>query len=221
MIEDDSEYYYDNDFNIEAVENSVVLSETSCLLETNKSSIQLMPYLSTTSLKYIFVLAQKPKKKYKYKEPSFTHKYFKMIVNKNDEDDKKYGTEYKNIESSTRNLITYLRDSYEILDDKNIKKLQNFKITDFVQKVHSYPPYIQKQYEEIILNFKIKDVILENKYVSSSYSGQVIVDELHKCIKAWNHRCRRIKRLSCIAHTLQLVIGKGLILAEVLVIHAR
>ncbi|CAG8771189.1 17778_t:CDS:2, partial [Cetraspora pellucida] len=72
--------------------------------------------------------------------------------------------------------------------------------------------------------------------------SKVIADELHKYIKAWNlehhitsittdngknmvsafpllnqkDRCRRIKHLSCIAHTLQLAIRKGLAPAEVL-----
>ncbi|CAG8492918.1 6463_t:CDS:1, partial [Scutellospora calospora] len=39
MMEDDFEYYCNNDFNLETAENSVVLSETPCLTETTKSSI--------------------------------------------------------------------------------------------------------------------------------------------------------------------------------------
>ncbi|CAG8714413.1 22512_t:CDS:2, partial [Dentiscutata erythropus] len=96
MMEDDSENYPDNEFNIEAAKNSVVPSKTYCLPETN---IQPTPHLSITSLKDK-EKAQKPKKKYKHKEPLFTHEYFEMTVNKNGEE----------------------VDSHEILDDKDIKK---------------------------------------------------------------------------------------------------
>jgi len=99
----------------------------------------------------------------------------------------------------------------------------------------------------IMPNFKIKDVMLENKYVPSPHSSKVIAEELNKCIKAWKleHRitsittdngtnmvstflllnrkdgCETIRRLPCMAHTLQLAVGKGLAPAEVLVARAR
>ncbi|CAG8593577.1 9035_t:CDS:2 [Scutellospora calospora] len=91
-------------------------------------------------------------------------------------------------------------------------------------------------------NFKIKDVILENKYVPSLHNNQVIADELYKCIKAWNlkyhitsittnnsknmvlaflvlnqkEKYKRIKHFSCTTHTLQLVIRKELAPAKML-----
>ncbi|CAG8744706.1 2744_t:CDS:2, partial [Racocetra fulgida] len=117
-IIDDSEYYYNNNFIIETAKNSVAPSEISCSSETATSSIQPMP-LST----------------YNRKEPSFTHEYFETTVNQKgeevrvckviNEDGEKCGTEYKNIRSSTGNLITHLRDTHEIVsqdDRENIKK---------------------------------------------------------------------------------------------------
>ncbi|CAG8448749.1 8418_t:CDS:2 [Cetraspora pellucida] len=284
MMENDSEYYRNNDFNLEIAENL-----------------------------YIFALAQKSenKKNYKCKKLSFTHKYFDTIVNKKgkevrvckviNEDGIKCSTEYKNVGSSTGNLITHLRDSHEIVsqdDNENVKK-PLLIVTDKVykEKMAEFDPsfiipgekkirtMIFKSYKYncenllnlliqtaenvfltidfwsskakhrylgvtatwIMSNFKIKDVMLENKYILSLHSSKVIADELHKYIKAWNleHHiisittdnsknmvsafpllnqkdgCRRIKCLPCMAHTLQLAIGKRLALAEVLVARVR
>ncbi|CAG8521624.1 8479_t:CDS:2, partial [Scutellospora calospora] len=67
----------------------------------------------------------------------------------------------------------------------------------------------------IMPNFKIKDVILENKYVPSS--NTIIAFSLLN----QKDRCDKIKRLSCIAYTLQLAIRKGLVLAKILVVYTR
>ncbi|CAG8508456.1 7649_t:CDS:2, partial [Racocetra fulgida] len=121
IIEDDSKYYYNNDFIIETAKNSVVPSEISCSLETATSSIQPMP---------LFTLSLKDKEKL-----SFTYEYFETTVNQKgdevrvckviNEDGKKCGPEYKNVESSTGNLIMHFRDTHEIVsqnDRENIKK---------------------------------------------------------------------------------------------------
>jgi hypothetical protein len=99
----------------------------------------------------------------------------------------------------------------------------------------------------ITSNFEIKDTMLENKYVSSPHTSDIIANELHECIEAWNlgnqvtsittdngsnmvaifpllnqkNGCENIQRLPCTAHTLQLAIGKGLAPAEILVARAR
>ncbi|CAG8601535.1 683_t:CDS:2, partial [Racocetra fulgida] len=97
-------------------------SEISCSSKTATSSIQPMP-LSTSSLK-------DKKKGVNINKPSFTYEYFEITVNQKgeevqvckviNEDGEKCGTEYKNVGSSTGNLITHLRDIHEIVsqDDK-------------------------------------------------------------------------------------------------------
>ncbi|GBC35432.2 zinc finger BED domain-containing protein 1-like [Rhizophagus irregularis DAOM 181602=DAOM 197198] len=99
----------------------------------------------------------------------------------------------------------------------------------------------------ITSNFEIKDTMLENKYVSSPHTSEIIANELHQCIETWNlenhvtsittdngsnmvaifpflnqkNGCENIQRLPCTVHTLQLAIGKGLASAEILVARAK
>ncbi len=96
-------------------------------------------------------------------------------------------------------------------------------------------------------DFKIKDVMLDIKYVPSPYTANVIAKSLHKIILDWkleNHITSittdnganmvasipllknksgysDILRLPCTAHTLQLAIIKGLASAEILVARVR
>ncbi|GBC41300.2 zinc finger BED domain-containing protein 1-like [Rhizophagus irregularis DAOM 181602=DAOM 197198] len=99
----------------------------------------------------------------------------------------------------------------------------------------------------ITSNFEIKDTMLENKYVSSPHTSEIIANELHQCIETWNlenhvtsittdngsnmvaifpflnqkNGCENIQRLPYTVHTLQLAIGKGLASVEILVARAR
>ena len=96
-------------------------------------------------------------------------------------------------------------------------------------------------------DFKIKDVMLDIKYVSSPHTANVIAKSLHKIILDWKLEnritsittdnganmvtsipllknksgCSDILRLPCTAYTLQLAIIKGLASAEILVARVR
>jgi hypothetical protein len=96
-------------------------------------------------------------------------------------------------------------------------------------------------------NFEIKDVMLEIKYAPSPHSGKVIANKFYKYISDWNLEqrvtsittdnrsnvvsmlrilnqksgCESIQRLSCIAHTIQLAIRKGLASVEILIARTR
>lgn len=72
---------------------------------------------------------------YKRKKPSFTQEYFEKGINNKgeeiricrilDENGKRCGQEYKNVGSSTGNLIAHLRDKHEIVahdDDSVVSK---------------------------------------------------------------------------------------------------
>jgi zinc finger BED domain-containing protein 1 (E3 SUMO-protein ligase ZBED1) len=99
----------------------------------------------------------------------------------------------------------------------------------------------------ITTDFSIVDIMLDIKYVPAPHTAVVIADSLYECILDWNLSgrvvsivtdnganmvasirllnekpgCCVIKRLPCVSHTLQLAIGKGLMLAEVLVARVR
>ena len=72
--------------------------------------------------------------KYKRKNPSFTQEYFEKKINDKgdeirickilDESGKKCGQEYKNVGSSTGNLIAHLRDKHKVVaqDDTTVSK---------------------------------------------------------------------------------------------------
>jgi hypothetical protein len=91
-------------------------------------------------------------------------------------------------------------------------------------------------------NFQVKDVMLEIKYAPSSHTANLVAELLYECISSWDlngritaiitdngsnmkaafpiltqkDQCEAIQRLLCIAHTLQLAIGKGLAPVEIL-----
>ncbi|CAJ0651791.1 5891_t:CDS:2 [Entrophospora sp. SA101] len=93
--------------------------------------------------------------------------------------------------------------------------------------------------------FSVVDIMLDIKYVPAPHTAVVIADSLYESILDWNllgrivsivtdsganmiasiqllnqkPGCYAIKRLPCVSHTLQLAIGKGLMIAEVLVAH--
>ncbi|PKK58341.1 hypothetical protein RhiirC2_796469 [Rhizophagus irregularis] len=61
---------------------------------------------------------------YKRKKTSFTQEYFEKSINDKDESGKKCDQEYKNVGSSTEDLIVHLRDKDEIVmqDDTAVLK---------------------------------------------------------------------------------------------------
>jgi hypothetical protein len=91
-------------------------------------------------------------------------------------------------------------------------------------------------------NFKVKDVMLEIKYAPSPHTANLVAELLYDCISSWDlngrvtaiitdngsnmkaafpiltqkDQCETIQRLPCVAHTLQLAIGKGLAPVEIL-----
>ena len=96
-------------------------------------------------------------------------------------------------------------------------------------------------------DFKVKDVMLEIKYAPSPHTADVVAELLYECISNWDldgrvtaivtdngsnmkaafpilvkkDRCEEIQRLPCVAHTLQLAIGKGLAPVEILAARAK
>lgn len=94
--------------------------------------------------------------------------------------------------------------------------------------------YIDKQ-------FKLNEVILAIKYVPYPHTGKAIAKEIQNITKEWNLTNRiftittdngsnmvkaaklipELIRIPCTAHTLQLVVGKGLLPAEVLIARAK
>jgi len=96
-------------------------------------------------------------------------------------------------------------------------------------------------------DFKIKDVMLEIKYVPSLHTAKTIAELFYQCITSWNlegrvmaivtdnganikstfpiliqkDKCENIQRIPCAAHTLQLAIGKGLAPVEILIARVK
>lgn len=90
-------------------------------------------------------------------------------------------------------------------------------------------------------SFELKEIILAIKYLQYPHTANRIQETLEEIINQWNLRekiffCTTdnaanmkkmlnqiswIKRLSCTAHTIQLVVGKGLLLAETLIARAK
>lgn len=99
----------------------------------------------------------------------------------------------------------------------------------------------------ITLDFGFKDVMLDIIYLPSPHTASVVAETLYNAINKWNlqyrvtsittdngsnmisaisilntmHGYSNTKRLPCTAHTLQLVVGKGLLPIEIMVARAR
>ena len=94
--------------------------------------------------------------------------------------------------------------------------------------------YIDKQ-------FNLNETILAIKYVPYPHTGETIAEEIQNILNEWNlinkvftittdNGSNMVKsarlipgltRIPCTAHTLQLVVGKGLLPAEVLIARAQ
>ncbi|CAG8554305.1 12251_t:CDS:2 [Dentiscutata erythropus] len=139
IVDDSSEYYQSNDFDFETTHiyleqyDQFENSRTSSNLST-----EMLPEIQTTlenKEKDKESIISKNKKSYKRKNPSFTREYFEKTVNSTgeevqvckvqNENEKKCNQEYKNVESSTGNLIAHLRDVHRIgLQDDIVFKVE-------------------------------------------------------------------------------------------------
>ncbi|GBC03698.1 hypothetical protein RclHR1_05270007 [Rhizophagus clarus] len=88
-------------------------------------------------------------------------------------------------------------------------------------------------------DFEMKEITLAIRYMPYPHTGDAIQKELEKIISEWElqdkvffcttdnaasmKKCLNqiswLQRLSCTAHTIQLIVGKGLLAAEVLIAH--
>ncbi|PKB96597.1 hypothetical protein RhiirA5_385239, partial [Rhizophagus irregularis] len=102
---------------------------------------------------YVYLLiifnkkADHDKNIYKRKKPSFTQKYFEKSINDKgdeirickilDESGKRCDQEYKNVGSSTENLIVHLRDKHEIIMQDDTAVLKKILLSNFKQ-IYAY-----------------------------------------------------------------------------------
>ncbi|CAG8571096.1 11465_t:CDS:1, partial [Cetraspora pellucida] len=148
--------------------------------------------------------------------------------------------------SEEKKIKTMIAKSYNY-NRENLKNLLNQTVKNVLLTMDLWSSKAKHGYLEITAtwimpNLKIKDVMLENKYVPASHSSKIIADELYQYINSWNlenhitsittdnrrnivtafpllnqkYGCKKIKCLSYAAHTLQLAIRKGLAPAEIL-----
>lgn len=101
--------------------------------------------------------------------------------------------------------------------------------------------YISITASFISSDFKLYDILLDVKYLSYPHTAERIKDQINHLISEWNltnkvvaiatdngsNMVKAVRlidgviRIPCTAHTLQLIIGKGLELATVLVLRAK
>src|SRR5262249_51165852 len=128
---------------------------------------------------------------------------------------------------------------------KNIKNILNeaisVSITCDLWTSRSKQGFLGVTCHYITESFEFKEIILAIKYLQHPHTANRIQEVLEEIINQWNLRekiffCTTdnaanmkkmlnqipwIKRLSCTAHTIQLVVGKGLLLAEILIARAK
>src|SRR3954462_1576692 len=95
---------------------------------------------------------------------------------------------------------------------------------------HAKQRYIRITASFINIDFKLYDILLELKYVPYPHNSEIIQSHIESTISNWSLRGKviaiatdnganmvkaisnidNIERIPCTAHTLQLVIGKGL-----------
>jgi hypothetical protein len=117
-----------------------------------------------------------------------------------------------------------------------LKTAQSISLTTDLWSSRSKHGYLGLTATWINQNFEIMNVLLEISYFPAPHTAKAIADTIKNMIQKWEIEDRvitittdnganivaaireltSIKRLSCAAHTLQLAIGKGLKLVEVL-----
>lgn len=122
-----------------------------------------------------------------------------------------------------------------------LKTAQSISLTTDLWTSRSKHGYLGLTATWINQNFEILDVLLEITYFPTPHTAEAIADVIKNSIKKWKiedrvitittdngsnmiaaiNKLSPITRLSCVAHTLQLAIGKGLKLVQVLTNHAK
>jgi hypothetical protein len=122
-----------------------------------------------------------------------------------------------------------------------LKTAKSISLTTDLWSSRSKHGYLGLTATWINQNFEIMDVLLEIIYFPTPHTAEAIANTIKSIIIKWeieNHvvsittdnganmiaairKLAPIKRFSCAAHTLQLAIGKGLKLVEVLTMHAK
>ncbi|CAG8497805.1 299_t:CDS:2, partial [Racocetra persica] len=229
MVDDSSEYYQSNDFDFETTH---IYLEQYDQFENSRTSSNLstetLPEIQTTlenKEKDKESIISKNKKLYKRKNPSFTREYFEKIVNSTgeevrvckvqDENRKKCNQEYKNIGSSTGNLIAHFRDVHGIVSQDDIPR--NSKITDFIQKVRPHPKHIQKRREEVLFKWMILtnqslSTVIDNAYREkmSEFNPAFVVSSEKKIrtmiVKSYKYNRENLQNLVNIAESVSLTM---------------
>jgi hypothetical protein len=122
-----------------------------------------------------------------------------------------------------------------------LKTAQSISLTTDLWTSRSKHGYLGLTATWINQNFEILDVLLEITYFPAPHTAEAIADVINNSIKKWKiedrvitittdngsnmiaaiNKLAPITRLSCVAHTLQLAIGKGLKLVQDLTKHAK
>ncbi|PKB95700.1 hypothetical protein RhiirA5_436211 [Rhizophagus irregularis] len=165
------------------------------------------------------------RRKEKRNYTSITYSYFTKCSDINgelcictflDEKGNRCGKTYRNMGSSTGNLLRHLDEAYQICSNShNNKKVRT-------QNSQPHPPDVQRQREELILNIcytrgekirtmigrsfnhsqqilqnlinetsqNIKDVMLEIEYIPAPHISEMIANSFYKFISSWNLRNR-------------------------------
>ncbi|CAG8533804.1 16006_t:CDS:2 [Cetraspora pellucida] len=136
----------------------------------------------------------KNKRLYKYRQPSFTWEYFKKKI----DDMNKHG------------IISQ--------DDVVVsKKIQDSKITNFIQKIYSYSKYIQKRQEEAVLKWILLTnqslfTVTDNAYKEkiAEFDPSFVVSDKKKIrtiiIKSFQYNHENLKNLIKIVENILLAI---------------
>ena len=122
-----------------------------------------------------------------------------------------------------------------------LKTAQSISLTADLWTSCSKHSYLSLTATWINHNFEISDVLLEITYFLTSHTAEAIADIIRSSIQKWKiedrvitittdnssnmiaaiNKLTPITRLSCVAHTLQLAIGRGLKLVKLLTKRAK
>ncbi|GBC42544.2 zinc finger BED domain-containing protein 4-like [Rhizophagus irregularis DAOM 181602=DAOM 197198] len=141
---------------------------------------------------------------------------------------------------SFRRFINALSENFELPSDKEFRK-RIFEAYEFSK--NKLKQYIHENAASVSLtcdlwtsrskqgflgvichfitpDFEMREITLAIQYMSYPHTGEAIQHALEKIITQWELQ-NKLHRLSCTAHTIQLVVRKGLLTAEILIARAK
>ncbi|CAG8729576.1 15619_t:CDS:2, partial [Cetraspora pellucida] len=203
-MEDNLEYNYDSDFETTHInweqESQSKGSRISFYLSATAKTPPSIQMVLGNKEKDKLSNSAKSKRSYKHRQPSFTWEYFKKKIDDTgeevricqilDESRQKCEQKYKNVESSTGNLIVHLRDEHRIISQDDVivsKNINNITDNAYREKIAEFDPSFVVPGEKKIRTMIVKSFQYNHENLKNLIK---IVENISLTMDFWSSRAK-------------------------------